>query len=208
MPKHRHNHQDHMNDTNEQPGLELVPDGQPRHITNYSDAHVAVNSYHHSFEETGKEAIPTTNYTQVANVENTPEPIPKRRRRCLWLIAGGITLLVVILSAVLGGVLSGRTAKPSVHEQKAPFPTATSQTIRQGSPLAVTGWRKSNGVEIFLFYQDVNSNVRRSRYEGVPTSSTLGNTSWHAPEKYNSFATSRSRLAGSIIQYGTGTVVC
>ncbi|KAG7064552.1 hypothetical protein JMJ76_0012315 [Colletotrichum scovillei] len=201
-----------MNDINEQPGLELVPDGQPRHITNYSDAHVAGNPYYQSFDETGKEAIPTTKYTQIANVEDPPDAKPKRSRRRLWLTAGGVTLLIVILSAVLGGVFGSRAAKTSSADQTgasaspSPSPIATSQTIRQGSSLSVTGWRKSSGVEIFLFYQDVNNYVRCSKYEEVPTSSTLGNTSWHAPVRYNSFATSKSRLAGTIIQFGTGAV--
>ncbi|KAG7045098.1 hypothetical protein JMJ77_0009186, partial [Colletotrichum scovillei] len=209
---HQHTDQDRMNDINEQPGLELVPDGQPRHITNYSDAHVAGNPYYQSFDETGKEAIPTTKYTQIANVEDPPDAKPKRSRRRLWLTAGGVTLLIVILSAVLGGVFGSRAAKTSSADQTgasaspSPSPIATSQTIRQGSSLSVTGWRKSSGVEIFLFYQDVNNYVRCSKYEEVPTSSTLGNTSWHAPVRYNSFATSKSRLAGTIIQFGTGAV--
>ncbi|KXH61171.1 hypothetical protein CNYM01_05628 [Colletotrichum nymphaeae SA-01] len=180
--------------------------------TDQDYAHVAGNPYYQSFDDTGKEAIPTTNYTQIANVEDPPDAKPKRSRRRLWLTAGGVTLLIVILSVVLAGVFGSRAAKTSSADQTgaspspSPSPIATSQTIRQGSSLSVTGWRKSSGVEIFLFYQDVNNYVRCSRYEEVPTSSTLGNTSWHAPVRYNSFATSKSRLAGTTIQFGTGAV--
>lgn len=114
IKKHQHNHQDHMNDADEQPGLELVPGGQAREITHYSDAHVSETPYHQSFDETGKEAVPTTNHTQIANIENPPESKPKRSRRRLWLaLAGGVILLIVILSAVLGGVFASQAAKIS-----------------------------------------------------------------------------------------------
>ena len=45
-----------------------------------------------------------------------------------------------------------------------PTPTATLQSLRPDSKLAVTGWRADGGFKIRLFYQDRNNNIRFSDY--------------------------------------------
>lgn len=45
-----------------------------------------------------------------------------------------------------------------------PTPTATLQSLRPNSKLAVTGWRADGGFNIRLFYQDRKDNLRFSEY--------------------------------------------
>ncbi|KAK3902947.1 hypothetical protein C8A05DRAFT_33333 [Staphylotrichum tortipilum] len=149
---------------------------------------------------------------------------PPGRRKRLWFVIGGVIAVVVILGAVLGGVLGSRAAKSSAGSSEAtqtggggnPNPppagnntapanttAAAPQSIRAGSGLSVTGWRKpSGGVEPYLFYQDPKDGLRYSRCD--TSKRTLGNDSacWEAPVSFNSFATAGTRLAASTALWG------
>lgn len=160
-----------------------------------------------------------------SNFDEKP-PATDRRRKRMWYIIGGAIFLLVAAAAVVGGILGSKAIKASQLDRpggaagetgepqptKAPSPpsptqvantTTKLQSIRQGSSLAVTGWRKPGGTEILLFYQDDDNEVRRSRYDDTQAS-TSENRPWQAPVKYNSFAGESSELAGTIIQYGEG----
>ncbi|KAL2881493.1 hypothetical protein SGCOL_003059 [Colletotrichum sp. CLE4] len=192
--------------THEQPGLEVVPDGQ-RNYTRAEDwSGLQVDSRPY-YVDGGKEAlndhndsekIPVT--SEQDGVEELESKQPRRRGR-LWLMIGGIVLLLVTAAAIIGGMMGAKAANASKVDDSLPTseasptstPTPTTiastttklQSIRQGSPLAVTGWGQSGGVEVFLFYQYHDYQVHRSTYD---TTKTSGNSSWQTPDKFNSFA--------------------
>lgn len=120
----------------------------------------------------------------------------------------------MVAAAVIGGILGSKAAKASQVDDALPAseasptirPTPTdatnkttkSQSIRQGSPLTVTGWSQSGGVELFLFHQDDEYQVHRSTYD---TTKTSDNSSWQTPDKFNSSADVSALLGATIIQY-------
>lgn len=148
---------------------------------------------------------------------------PGRRKR-LWIVIGGVIAVVVILGAVLGGVLGSRAARsssggseasqtggggssqtppPSNNTAPANTTVPAPQSIRAGSGLSVTGWRKpSGGIETYLFFQDPKDGLRYSRCD--TSNRTPGNDSacWEAPVSVNSYATAGTRLAASIALWG------
>jgi hypothetical protein len=150
------------------------------------------------------------------------------RRKRLWLIIGGVIALVVILGAVLGGVLGSRAAKssaaasssassspdtggnggqnPSSSTTTASTPSSTAtgpQSIRQGSGLSITGWRKPDGsAETYLFYQDPQDGLRFSRCETSRRSPGNDSTCWASPVGFNSYARSGTPLAASTVLWG------
>jgi len=144
----------------------------------------------------------------------------------------GIALVVVIIGAVVGGVVGSRSTRESgdlaVDEQQETTTTTTTtppkneeetkgsnktstalnppKTIKPGSPLAVTGWRGPKGIEIFLYYQDPENELRQSRYDGSKGTPSVNHTAklWTAEgEEFDSFSDSEtSGLAATIILAG------
>ncbi|KAF6799601.1 hypothetical protein CSOJ01_12378, partial [Colletotrichum sojae] len=219
-------------DPHEQAGLEVVPQEQLKHSPEWSAPQVIKRpmEYHHY---DGKEVVQqdwNSHKIPVAelphsNFEEKP-PTTDRRRKRMWYIIGGVIFLFIAAAAIVGGILgskaikasqvdspgaaAGETGEPQpTQAPSSPSPTQVAntttklQSMRQGSSLAVTGWRKPGGTEILLFYQDDDNEVRRSRYDDTQAS-TSENKSWQAPIKYNSFAGESSSLAGTVIQYGEG----
>lgn len=151
-------------------------------------------------------------------------PERTRRKKRLWLIIGGVVAVVVIIGAVLGGVLGSRAANsssgdgssssqsggdppPSASNTTAASPpsntTTPPQSIRQGSSLSVTGWRRPDGsVETYLFYQDPKDGLRYSRCDTSRRSPGNDSTCWDAPVSFNSFAQAGTRLAASTTLFG------
>jgi hypothetical protein len=85
-----------------------------------------------------------------------------------------------------------------------PDNTTNSTPIRQGSGLAVTGWRKQDGsVETYLFFQDQTDGLQYIRCDGSHRSSDKDSTCWALPVNVNSYAKPGSRLAASAIIWGT-----
>ncbi|OHE91281.1 hypothetical protein CORC01_13439 [Colletotrichum orchidophilum] len=199
----------------EQPGLEVVPHEQLEHSQDWSGLQAA----NPSSLDSGKEAISghndagkthvVPNQIELGGPTFQGAPVPKRR---LWFIVGGIAFALVTAAAVVGGILGSKAAKHSQGEFSLPTstptptivtsPTTRLQSIRQGSPLTITGWSQSGGVEMFLFYQDHDNQIQRSVYDTSGTSAG-GNSSWQSPQKFNSFASADTRLGGTIIQYNT-----
>ena len=158
-------------------------------------------------------------------------PWRKRHRRLWFLLLAGIALVVVIIGAVVGGVVGSRSGRESssdlaVDEQQETTTTTTPpnneeetkgsnktsttlnppKTIKPGSPLAVTGWRGPKGIEIFLYYQDPENELRQSRYDGSKGTPSVNHTAklWTAEgEEFDSFSDSEtSGLATTIILAG------
>lgn len=119
----------------------------------------------------------------------TEETEQKPRGKKLWLILGGVALLLVIAGAVLGGVLGSR------HNHKAPVetPGASATSEASGKPpsssdpppnavyatsgIGVTGWwTGSSSFTIRLIYQGHDGDLRLMRYHsGDGKWSTLAN---------------------------------
>ena len=152
---------------------------------------------------------------------------PGRKKR-LWWIVGGAIAVVVVLAAVLGGVLGSRAARSSGDASSSgassssdtgggqnPSPSSTTsastpsstatrpQSIRQGSGLSITGWRKPDGnVETYLFYQDPQDGLRFSRCDASRRSPGNDSTGWASPVGFNSYAKAGTHLAASTILWG------
>ncbi|KAK4237605.1 hypothetical protein C8A03DRAFT_34407 [Achaetomium macrosporum] len=148
-----------------------------------------------------------------------------RKRKRLWLVLISVGAVVVILAIVLGAVLGSRATRSSSTDSAPASQTASSdssnnnnsnsnnttsgsnttttakpQSIRQGSSLSVTGWRKPDGnVETYLFYQDPQDGLRYSKCD--TSHRTPGNDSscWEAPVSFNSYAKAGTPLAASTI---------
>ncbi|KAK1638640.1 hypothetical protein BDP81DRAFT_404656 [Colletotrichum phormii] len=195
-----HGTQPHLQ-PHEQPGLEVVPDGQ-RNYTRAEDWSGLQVDSHPYYVDSGKEVISDHNDSGEIPVTSEQDEVKEleskqpRRRGRLWLMIGGIVLLLVTAAAIIGGMMRTKAANASKVDDSLPTseasptstPTPTTiantttklQSIRQGSPLAVTGWGQSGGVEVFLFYQDHD---------------------YQTPDKFNSFADASTRLGASVIQY-------
>ncbi len=148
------------------------------------------------------------------------------RKRRLWWIIGGAIAVIVVLGAVLGGVLGSRAARSSGDASSSgassssdtggnPSPSSTTsastpsstatrpQSIRQGSGLSITGWRKPDGnVETYLFYQDPQDGLRFSRCDASRRSAGNDSTCWASPVGFNSYAKAGTHLAASTVLWG------
>jgi hypothetical protein len=177
----------------------------------------------------GKEHIATKNLERYSS----PVPLgPQRllepdspdhggRRKRLWIVIGVVVAIVVILAAVLGGVFGSRAAasqtgggsgkdNPSTSNTTAGSNTTTmswSQSIRQGSSLSVTGWRKADGgVATYLLYQHPQGGIRYSKCDTSNASAGINSTCWESPASLNTDANAQTPLAASTIIYGA--LVC
>lgn len=127
-------------------------------------------------------------------------------------------MLCVIIGAVLAGVFGSRAAHnqsqastvgtidPTTANSTSNSSTTTLSQIRQGSSLAVTGWRTDDGIQIFLYYQDVNGTLRCSEYDSGRGSFTTNSSYWEESETLLSVADNTSVAAGMIIWYDTSAV--
>lgn len=95
------------------------------------------------------------------------------------------------------------TISPTTTNSTSNSSTVTLTQIRQGSDLAVTGWRTDNGIQIFIYYQDVNGTLRYSEYDSGRGSFTTNNSYWEDSEALISVAENTSVAAGIIIWHET-----
>ncbi|KAL0939748.1 uncharacterized protein CTRU02_206358 [Colletotrichum truncatum] len=210
-------HEDQATGPYEQPGLEVTPQEQLEHSEEWSRLQVA-SSPSEYYQNNGKEVVSgyctndkitvVTDYAELPQNERAVSPT--KRRKPIRYIVGVTLFILVVIGAALGGLIASRkkTHDNSDEEKPASTPTSTpstnttqkQQSIRQGSPLTVTGWRKHDGVEIYLYYQDYNNEIRGYIYDGT----RYWGNSWHKLDKYNSFASEGTRLAGTIIHWGQG----
>ncbi|GAB1316890.1 Fucose-specific lectin [Madurella fahalii] len=221
----------HYNEATAQPGLEVhMPTGlevvpgeygpyghllpETREGSNYDGKEITTVVYPGSY------APPQPLLSELPAQEQ-----PARKRR-LWLVFGGVIAALVIVGAVLGGVLGSRAARSSSGESEAsqsggsanptstpsgggtgnPPPsnttTARPESVRQGSALSVTGWRRSDGgAEMHLFFQDPQDGLRYSRCDTSRRTEANGSC-WDAPVSFHSFAKPDTRLAASTLLFG------
>lgn len=165
---------------------------------------------------------PTSGTSLAAELENTDKTrISSHRKK--WLIWGGVAaVLCVILVAVLVGVF---VAKASDKQSKTAAMGTTSPTtanstssnsstssivalnqIRQGSDMTVAGWRTDDGIQIFLYYQDINGTLRYSEYDSGRGSFTTNNSYWEDSETLMTVAENTSVAAGMIVWQSTDAV--
>ncbi|KAK3681572.1 hypothetical protein B0T22DRAFT_298541 [Podospora appendiculata] len=158
-------------------------------------------------------------------VDQPPESTPIGKglsRKRLWLIVGALLFVLVVVGAVVGGVLGSRaaankststsesqsTATPTTTASSPSSPTTTPvtlQTIRQGSALSVTGWRKTTGVEISLFYQDRQNGLRRSKYDTSLRTFSANESFWGASTSLTAGQPiAGTTLGASTLLFGTG----
>ena len=125
----------------------------------------------------------------------------------------GLLLVGVVVGAAVGGTLASKRSKTTStsgdSSPAASTPSATPsaepttpppKSIRQNSSLAVTAWRKVNGVEIYLFFQGPDNIVYRSTYDSA-SGPTTGNSSslWQPPVAATTQAEPTSPLGATTI---------
>jgi hypothetical protein len=153
--------------------------------------------------------------TGVAPAEVGLEPVPyqnkPKSRRWVWIAVA--VAVVVIVGAVVGGVVGSRASRSSSDSVSktdpsssvtssavssatttatagaSPTTSATPQSIRPNSRLAVTGWQANGEVTIDLFYQDPSGNIRYSNFD------SSGN--WSASIKTSASAVSGTGMGAS-----------
>jgi hypothetical protein len=212
-------------DRSEQPGLEVVSQPDLEVILPYDQLLPKVSpSYFHSDEQTATTAYKS--YVPESFLQQTESGAPghRGRRKRSWLVVGGVVAVIVILAAVLGGVLGSRAANSSSGDSSAsqtgadggdggnadtpPGDTTSTtttrpQSIRQGSGLSVTGWRKPDGsAETYLFFQDPQDGLRYTRCDTSRRSPGNDSTCWASPFSFKSHAKAGARLGASTILWG------
>lgn len=128
---------------------------------------------------------------------NAQDTTTKWKSKKKILLAAVIALVLLITAAIVGGVVGsrksdnsnddstsddGHTSDSSTSTSSAPSPTNTAITtlrsVKQGSSLAVAGWRKSQGLQVFLYYQSQNGSLRWSTYDDTKSSFTYNGSYW------------------------------
>ena len=154
--------------------------------------------------------------------ENQRRRRPWTRRKRVWLLLGALGLILIVVSIALGAILTNKDSnivpsdQPETSTRPGPptpsspspsvMPTNSLQSIRPGSALSVTGWRKSDGaVGMMLFYQGPDDELRASRYDSSSSASSSSSSLWGPSSKLMLDATGKenTRLAGTAIQYET-----
>lgn len=144
----------------------------------------------------GLEVLDASSYEK--ELANQPDATTKRP---LWqsrkaLLAAAVALVLVIVAAVVGGVIGSRKSEgvtkgtqsstsssnssPSnvTVDNTTPTTITTLNSIKQGSNLAVTAWRKGEGLQIFLYYQTQNGTFRSSTFDSTQASFTYNGSYW------------------------------
>lgn len=135
----------------------------------------------------------------------------RSRKRLVLLIV--IIMLTIVTAAVVGGILGSRKADGgSVSPSpSAPSPTGTPRLIKQKSSLSVTAWRKNQGMQILLYYQEVNGGLRYSMYDNTLSSSIYDGSYWGQSREIDMGsgdpAADDATLAAAIVLWGTLYVV-
>lgn len=162
------------------------------------------------------------------NVVTGAEPGTKRRSGKWVLLAAIFGLVIVITAVVVGGVLGSRKADGSnsssadkgqsspTSTSSATGPTETStvtlSSLKRRSNLSVAAWRKSQGLQIFLFYQGQNGSIRWSTYDDTQSSFTYNGSYWGDSKEVLmdslDSAADDTNLAAGVLLWGTTYEVC
>jgi hypothetical protein len=141
--------------------------------------------------------------------------LPRTRRQRIVCLVVGILLVVIVVGASVGGTLASKRASatradtdsPRATSTSSPIPSSTPTTtlpksIKQNSALAVTAWRKVNGVEIYLFFQGPDNVVYRSMYDSASGPATANSSSlWQPPVAATTLAAPTSPLGATTIVF-------
>ncbi|KAM7209075.1 hypothetical protein V8F20_000684 [Naviculisporaceae sp. PSN 640] len=201
----------------QQPGMQVAYESGLEHWDEFyaggKEATTPDHSHYHS--GSGSDA------PELVTSETRPQGKSAKRKRILWII-GALVALIVILAAILGGVLGSRAGKSNpttTRENTKPTgdgtdsdssPTVSptsktetnisgSKTMRQGSSLAVTGWRNADGViEKYLFFQSPQDDLYMMEWKQSKPGS---DGTWKAPVSFNASAEPDTRLSVSLIVY-------
>lgn len=156
------------------------------------------------------------------------EPSAKRKSRKKLLLAAVVGLLILITAAVVGGVLGsgkahGSNSSSADKSQSTPtstssatIPTETStvtlSSLKKRSNLSVAAWRKSQGLQIFLYYQSQNGSIRWSTYDDTQSSFTYNGSYWGDSAEVvmdsTDSAADDTSLAAGILLWDTTYEVC
>jgi hypothetical protein len=94
---------------------------------------------------------------------------------------------MITIAGILGGVLGSRKSDGDDASSSSSFPAGPSapkptgtdpKFIRQGSRLSVIAWRKSQGMQIFLYYEGKEGRLRWSTYDDTQGSFTYNASYW------------------------------
>lgn len=175
-------------------GLEVVP--RTHELEKYLSPHQETQAAPEIIPSIAKRSSPHTH------------TLPKRKR--LWIFLG-VLAAVIVVGAVVGGVVGSKATqrhqgasdtedwpKPSANNTTTPL-----KSIARGSDLAVTGWRKRNGVEIYLSYQGPDDKLRFSKYDSGRGTFTVNNSYWEAP----TYLTNLTSSAGPSSRIASATVL-
>ncbi|KAH8901737.1 hypothetical protein GQ53DRAFT_740473 [Thozetella sp. PMI_491] len=138
-----------------------------------------------------------------------------KTRKCRLIIAAVVVVLcLAIAGGVAGGVLASRSSNDAAAPSSSPSTPAASGTttsapssvtslasIKPNSPLAVTGWREATGVEIDLYYQAPDNQVRTSKYDSGRGSVTSNNSYWENSTVLDITVSPTSSLAAAMILF-------
>lgn len=191
----------------QQPGLEVVPQEKLEYLglevvprTQELDKYLSP----HQETQAAAEIIPS-----IAK-GRSPNTRILLKRKHLWIFLGVLAAIIVV-GAVVGGVVGSKATQRHQEAKDAedgPKPssnnatTAPLKSIARGSDLAVTGWRKRNGVEIYLSYQGPDDKLRFSKYDSGRGTFTVNNSYWEDPTYLTNLTSSAgpgSRIAGATV---------
>lgn len=158
-------------------------------------------------EQTGTAA--TAVYRTEKEVATSREPRNRLRPRKRTILLIVTIMLVLVTAAVAGGILGSRKADDGSisSSPSAPSPTGTPRLIKQKSSLSVTAWRKNRGMEILLYYQDVNGGLRYSIYDNTMGSFIYNGSYWGKSREIHlgsgDYPSDDSTLVATIVLWGT-----
>ncbi|KAF2669635.1 hypothetical protein BT63DRAFT_373088 [Microthyrium microscopicum] len=95
-------------------------------------------------------------------------PTKPRRKRTLWIVFAVLFIIVAIVAIVVGVVLGTRESKDTTKSGSTAGSSSgdiNTTLLRKNSPLAVTGWRNGSSLNVRLFYQGDDGNIRMNGYE-------------------------------------------
>lgn len=173
-----------------QPGLEPVA---------FSDKEVGSPPQHYQRQYAVYEGLEVSpqDFPEVTEVKPLPEVKPPhidtaRRIRRRWFAVGVVLILLVSVGGVLGGILgrnlhnqatnnatepssqTGSATATSTSTSASPTASVTLASMRQGSKLAVAGWREDDNFHARFFYQDPEAGLHYLTYYST-------NENWSMP---------------------------
>lgn len=185
----------------DQAGLEAIPDHAGLQLAHQNGGQQQQQQQfvYYGGQYYDKDAINAQQHHPLTAGEDVARVVPRRRSVWLgWPGFVGAALLSLILGGVIGGLIGWKvTANNSIASNSTSGDSfnGASKTIRQNSPLAVTGYRIDSdpaNFNIRLFFQGPDDLLRYSNLD------TIYNR-WSAPQVINVTAKSGTPIAVSTL---------